>query len=1057
MSKIKVAVLTLSMLFILGIAYPVQAALTESQIQAVVSLITSFGADARTVSNVEASLRGTTPPNEEDVPRECIAITNNLYLGRNDDGAGGDVSRLQRFLKERGHFTYPTITGYFGPATERAVESWQSANGVVSSGSPETTGYGVVGPQTRARLAQDCSGVIQNDTFIQTTIQNPGPPSSVTVLYPNGGETIALASTFEVVFRPTFGQKYYINLSNESISTAYQLTPVGGNADGTVTGDSTQRQTVSVTIPNYDNLTPGNTYKIEICGGSSCDRSDSFITLVDQISSSPLVVLYPNGGEQYTQGVHKVNITWRGGDFGDSDTTPLYTFLMVVDENQPGFPKFIGQARSSSYFFVWDGKTACTGISTNGICQGASSVPPGKYRILVSSQKLIDKSDAPFLLIAPPTSSNVVAVLDATSPLDRELLYNTKDQEVMRIKFSNVSSGDVAITKATLDLNKLSGSELSNITNISWYTTSGIKIGTGVFDAVWGRDSQVIFTSPLTIPQDASRTLIVKVDTGIKIFDQSEVFNFTLTQFGHVNSIGITSTTDSSVTSNTFTLPSQNSTPSITVLSPNGGETWSKGTTQTIQWSDNSGSSCQVGEDCPITNVMKAYNIKLVPYYPPCTGLICPLYPVQQPYIISSNVSGSSYNWIVGKVVNIYGTDTAPDGQYTVQVCQTGTSVCDSSNSYFKIVSATINTPIISSIESKAAPTGTVYTLERAYIQGSGLGGKMAITIGNIPSSIQNNTNSYAEFVVPGMSAGSYIVKLTNSAGLVSNSYKVVVLNQITLPTVSISASPVTIISPVDADVPQGKFLLSWSSTNATSCNFEKQTLATFGSLSVPITSTATYTISCTGPGGTTTSNPVTVKFELTSPQPGSLSASRHGSSPSGYINVGTKGAELFKINLSGSGGNTNVTQLSFDLRGTAMNYISNIGLYDGSTKIASLSNLVNEHSWFYIGDMNVNLTIPSGTTKTLTVKGDVSPNAFASYTSPCPSCSYWMYMNLTGVLSNAVGTVNGLPVSGNQVTIPYALSSNQPTDGSDRINQMANVIKSLEALIVKLTTKSAE
>ena len=64
---------------------------------------------------------------------------------------------------------------------------------------------------------------------------------------------------------------------------------------------------------------------------------------------------------------------------------------------------------------------------------------------------------------------------------------------------------------------------------------------------------------------------------------------------------------------------------------------------------------------------------------------------------------GPSYSWSVGKYLNVLGTGTggvAPDGSYTVQVCQTGTSICDSSDNYFKIVSGTTtnNSPVINSI-----------------------------------------------------------------------------------------------------------------------------------------------------------------------------------------------------------------------------------------------------------------------------------------------------------------------------------------------------------------------
>ncbi len=130
--------------------------------------------------------------------------------------------------------------------------------------------------------------------------------------------------------------------------------------------------------------------------------------------------------------------------------------------------------------------------------------------------------------------------------------------------------------------------------------------------------------------------------------------------------------------------------PSITVLSPNGGESWQKGTTQTIKWQDNTTyPPCVVGAPCVIP-APKYYNLKLAPYYPPCTGTICPVYPYVAPYKIATRVHGAESSWYVGQIVNIYGDgDTAPDGSYTVQVCQTGTNRCDSSDAPFTITSVT--------------------------------------------------------------------------------------------------------------------------------------------------------------------------------------------------------------------------------------------------------------------------------------------------------------------------------------------------------------------------------
>lgn len=71
--------------------------------------------------------------------------------------SGNDVSALQDYLGE-----FPSIypekltTGYFGAATEKAVQRWQSAHNIVTSGSPESNGWGVIGPKTIKALREAC-------------------------------------------------------------------------------------------------------------------------------------------------------------------------------------------------------------------------------------------------------------------------------------------------------------------------------------------------------------------------------------------------------------------------------------------------------------------------------------------------------------------------------------------------------------------------------------------------------------------------------------------------------------------------------------------------------------------------------------------------------------------------------------------------------------------------------------------------------------------------------------------------------------------------------------
>lgn len=77
------------------------------------------------------------------------AISSSLDFG----ATGPQVVELQTYLaKSPSIYPEGLITGYFGPLTQRAVQRFQTAQGIVSSGTPATTGYGRVGPLTAARI-----------------------------------------------------------------------------------------------------------------------------------------------------------------------------------------------------------------------------------------------------------------------------------------------------------------------------------------------------------------------------------------------------------------------------------------------------------------------------------------------------------------------------------------------------------------------------------------------------------------------------------------------------------------------------------------------------------------------------------------------------------------------------------------------------------------------------------------------------------------------------------------------------------------------------------------
>ena len=112
------------------------------------------------------------------------------------------MRELQQYLATNASI-YPAglVTGYFGPLTRAAVERFQSAQGIVSSGTPATTGFGRVGPTTMARInALNAAGATQNNT----TWDSAPFLSGATIQTTNSSATITFTTN-----EATMGQIYY--------------------------------------------------------------------------------------------------------------------------------------------------------------------------------------------------------------------------------------------------------------------------------------------------------------------------------------------------------------------------------------------------------------------------------------------------------------------------------------------------------------------------------------------------------------------------------------------------------------------------------------------------------------------------------------------------------------------------------------------------------------------------------------------------------------------------------------------------------------------------------
>ncbi len=114
---------------------------------------------------------------DTDTSREssCIIFGNNLHYRSRDTSVNNEASRLQDYLISEGYMSGQT-TGYFGVVTLKAVKSFQSKNGLISSG--------YVGALTRAKIKKLSCGVSQAPNPTPVVTPKPYQPIPVSPINP---------------------------------------------------------------------------------------------------------------------------------------------------------------------------------------------------------------------------------------------------------------------------------------------------------------------------------------------------------------------------------------------------------------------------------------------------------------------------------------------------------------------------------------------------------------------------------------------------------------------------------------------------------------------------------------------------------------------------------------------------------------------------------------------------------------------------------------------------------------------------------------------------------
>lgn len=319
-NKIIATILGLS-LVVMVVPAGASAALTSAQVSAIISLLQSFGADAATIANVNASLTGGTPVTPPATGSCAGIFTRNLTVG----STGADVTCLQTILN------VSPQSGYFGPLTLAAVKAYQTANGLTPANQ--------VGPLTRAKLN---GGVVVNPGYPPV---NPpitgGAEGSITVTKSvspiSGAEMAPGASNVAVtgVDVKATGSNVMVNRLDVTFTMAAPSTGCNvrpwTNISGLTVSDGSTSKTVAVTASSVLENTIGSSYTVRAEGLNMLVPMGTTKKLTVSVNAAPAL---PTGATTCTSTIQLGSQAVRGTDGAGvsqySSTTALASSTFIV-------------------------------------------------------------------------------------------------------------------------------------------------------------------------------------------------------------------------------------------------------------------------------------------------------------------------------------------------------------------------------------------------------------------------------------------------------------------------------------------------------------------------------------------------------------------------------------------------------------------------------------------------------------------------------------------------------------------------------------------------------
>ncbi len=236
---------------------------------------------------------------------------------------------------------------------------------------------------------------------------------SITVLSPNGGETIEIGQKYNITWNTKNTNNITVVLINDSIQCRTGIvgcqnsfTIYSGKNTGSYLWDTNKKMFGGSTGPNSVSVVPGSQYKIGVyaTGESGMgDISDSYFKIVSKpVTPTPsITVLSPNGGESLKMG-ETYKISWKA--VGLSNNVEIY----IRDERAgPSYKLIATEIHPEKFEYSWTVPVDFWGIYTAGDSYKIQVRQLGGKAGGGPNEGVYDESDSYFKIVSKPIINQV--------------------------------------------------------------------------------------------------------------------------------------------------------------------------------------------------------------------------------------------------------------------------------------------------------------------------------------------------------------------------------------------------------------------------------------------------------------------------------------------------------------------------------------------------------------------------------------------------------------------------------------------------------------------------